>query len=383
MTPPSAIDDIELHVFGPGYGEGLLIHVGQGDWIVVDSCVDTSGQPAALKWLRRVGVNPATAVKLLVATHWHDDHVRGLAEIFRACPAAEFVCSGAMSSPELLALAYEAENAAIKNTSGLDELRAIIDELSRRRRESGAKSLGLGQTLATSNCRLFQRPGSLPCEVWSLSPSSSEVQAAMSLFADEFNAQRTEWQTRRRIVARTPNTTSVVLWIAVANRGMLLGADLEEAGAGGRAAMPDAGWAAIVSSTARPQFRSSAFKVPHHGSPTAHHDAVWETMLEPEPAAVLTPFEKGRVTLPRLEDCERILARTPAAYISTKSSSKRYKPTDKVVKWAMQDRAPRTRTEPGHVILRATATDPGSTWRTELADGACTLREFASSLEAE
>lgn len=383
MTSPIGIDDIELHVFGPGYGEGLLLHVGHGDWIVVDSCVDTAGQPSALKWLRHVGVDPATAVKLVVATHWHDDHVRGLAEVFRECSAAEFVCSGAMLSQELLALAYDAENAGIKNSSGVDELRGIADELQRRRKVSGGKSLGLGQTLASANSRLFQRLGPLPCEVWSLSPSSAELQAAMNLFAEEFNKQGAEWQTRRRIVARTPNTTSVVLWISVGQRGLLLGADLEESGSSASGAMVDAGWSAIVSSSARPQARSSVFKIPHHGSPTGHHDGVWDTMLEPETAAVVTPFLNGRVKLPRLEDCERILSRTPSAYISTKSSSKRYKPTDKVVKWAMHDRAPRTRNEPGHVVLRASSTDASSVWRTELTDGACTLREFASSLPSD
>jgi hypothetical protein len=284
-----------------------------------------------------------------------------------------------MLSEELLALAYDAESAGMKNSSGVDELREIANELQRRRRESVAKSLGLGQKFASSNCRLFLRSGDLPCEVWSLSPSSAELQAAMDLFAKELNKQGAEWQTRRRIVARTPNTTSVVLWISVGQRGMLLGADLEEMGSKSGAPLFDAGWSAIVSSTSRPQALSSAFKVPHHGSRTGYHPGVWDTMLESKTAAVVTPFVKGRVTLPQLEDCERILSRTPTAYISTKSSSKRYKPTDKVVKWAMQDLAPRTRNEPGHVILRASSTDDSSVWRAELLDGACTLREFVSS----
>ncbi|MCW5790244.1 MAG: MBL fold metallo-hydrolase [Polyangiaceae bacterium] len=273
------MDDIELHVFGPGYGEGLLLHLGHGDWIVVDSCVDTAGQPSALKWLRHIGVDPATAVKLVVATHWHDDHVRGLAEVFRACASAQFVCSGAMLSEELLTLAYDAEKASMKNSSGVDELRKITDELVRRQQATGARSLGSGHVFASSNCRLFQRQGSIPCEIWSLSPSSAELQATMSLFAEEFSRQGAEWHARRRIIARTPNTTSVVLWISVGQRRILLGADLEVGSVKGGTAMVDAGWSAIVSSSARPQERSSAFKIPHHGSPSAHHDGVWDRML--------------------------------------------------------------------------------------------------------
>ena len=52
-------------------------------------------QPA-LEYLQRIGHNPASSVRLIVATHWHDDHIRGLAEVVRTCAAADFYCSSAL-----------------------------------------------------------------------------------------------------------------------------------------------------------------------------------------------------------------------------------------------------------------------------------------------
>src|SRR5262249_40499519 len=44
--------EIDVVVVGPGFGECILIHIGDGDWIIVDSCLDnSSGRPAALFFL--------------------------------------------------------------------------------------------------------------------------------------------------------------------------------------------------------------------------------------------------------------------------------------------------------------------------------------------
>jgi hypothetical protein len=36
-------DEIDVIVVGPGFGESILVHIGDGDWIIVDSCLDASG----------------------------------------------------------------------------------------------------------------------------------------------------------------------------------------------------------------------------------------------------------------------------------------------------------------------------------------------------
>ena len=46
-SAPSA-REIEVSLFGPGYGECVLVHLGEGQWMIVDSCVEqgSSSQPA-------------------------------------------------------------------------------------------------------------------------------------------------------------------------------------------------------------------------------------------------------------------------------------------------------------------------------------------------
>ncbi len=33
-------DEIEVSLIGPGYGESVLVHLGDGEWVVADSCVE-------------------------------------------------------------------------------------------------------------------------------------------------------------------------------------------------------------------------------------------------------------------------------------------------------------------------------------------------------
>jgi hypothetical protein len=99
-------DEIDVVVVGPGFGESILVHIGDGDWIIVDSCLDSSSdRPAALVFFEYIGVDPTTAVKLICASHWHDDHVGGIADLVQVCTGAEFACSAALNRGEFVELA--------------------------------------------------------------------------------------------------------------------------------------------------------------------------------------------------------------------------------------------------------------------------------------
>lgn len=289
----------------------------------MDACRRRGKPPAALEWLEGLGVDVAKAVKLVVATHWHDDHVKGLAETLRACEGAAFVCSSALLSDELITLACDAKSACLRSSSGLDEPNGVLEVLRDRRRGTVSRTVGSGYTLVSADKRVFLRTSEPSCEVWSLSPSSAEIELSLRHFATMIESQA-HGQARRRITSSTPNNTAVALWVSVGERVMLLGADLEERRENprGRPAC-DAGWTAIIGSAARPQGRAEVFKVAHHGSETAHNDEIWTTLVAEEPTAVLTPFEKGRVRLPGKDDCERILDRAALAYSSARHRHQR------------------------------------------------------------
>ena len=48
------------------------------------------------RYLESIGLNPGQVVNLIVATHWHDDHIRGLARLVSECKEATFSCAAAL-----------------------------------------------------------------------------------------------------------------------------------------------------------------------------------------------------------------------------------------------------------------------------------------------
>jgi glyoxylase-like metal-dependent hydrolase (beta-lactamase superfamily II) len=100
-------DEFEVSVFGPGTGESIVLHLGGGAWAIVDSCrYPPTNDPAPLAYLEQIGVS-TSQVEFVFASHWHDDHVQGLAETLEACPRAEFGCSGAYTGHQFEALTLE------------------------------------------------------------------------------------------------------------------------------------------------------------------------------------------------------------------------------------------------------------------------------------
>ena len=103
MKPPNS-DEVEITVFGPGYGEAIAIHVGSGRAIIVDSCLDNAGRPATIGYLKQLGVDVASQVEAVAASHWHDDHTKGLSTVIDECRSASFCLSSALQKQEFVGL---------------------------------------------------------------------------------------------------------------------------------------------------------------------------------------------------------------------------------------------------------------------------------------
>lgn len=304
-SPPKA-SELEVSIFGPGVGECVVVHLGFSEWMIVDSCIDRQTRmPVAKAYLTRLGV-ALDAVKLVVVTHWHDDHMRGAAEIVREAGAARFACSAALRSEEFATLlACGAES--MTSSSGIDEFRKILDAL-RQRRARGVPAANAGPDhWATHGQVLYERPardGVSQARVLSLSPSAATVTRALRELGQLLPQ---EGEPKRRI-RQGANQVSVALWIDAGYQRALLGSDLP-AGTG-----PSGGWSAVLSSSTRPAQRARILKVPHHGSQSADEPAIWTEMLEAEPWAVVTPFASGKTPLPTEADLKRLIKRTPNAY---------------------------------------------------------------------
>lgn len=367
-------DEAEVSVFGPGYGESVLVHLGQHEWMIVDSCINsTSGMPAALEYLQGLGINPAKAVKLIIATHWHDDHIRGLSTIFRVCESARFVCSGALRSQEFLTLIKASGTRSLMTSSGVQEFDQIIDMLRERQKKSTRRE-AIGPGWAIADRLLWRRLPSegVSCEVSALSPSDAAITLAHHEIA---RLLPQEGKPKRRVVAQPPNLVAVVLWVRIDNVNLLLGSDLEET------ANPGIGWSVIVDSPSRPVGSASMLKVPHHGSVTADQPRVWTEMLESEPVVALTPFHQGSVTLPTHADVDRIRNRTTKAYITSAIATRKSKRRSGIVEKTIREtvRSIRESQGPiGQVRLRRHAGPPAPTgWNVDLFGAACFLNSLS------
>ena len=89
--------EVEITVLGKGCGESIVVHAGDGAWVVIDSfCENPTSDPAPLVYLNRIGVDVARDVTAVVLTHLHADHYRGIAKVVRDCEAAWFYLPGVL-----------------------------------------------------------------------------------------------------------------------------------------------------------------------------------------------------------------------------------------------------------------------------------------------
>jgi len=311
-------------------------------------------------------VDPSTAVKLVIATHWHDDHIRGLSTIFEECESAEFACSGAVQTDEFLELEEIYRMRPEIRIPGISEFSKILTLVKER-----STSRIISFKLASSDKLLWQKnlnDGEFikECKIHALSPSDASIIISNCEIARLIPREE---ENPTRIPALSPNHTSIVLLVEIEEDSILLGSDLEETG-------DLRGWSAILESKTRPQVKASYFKIPHHGSATGNHDDIWTLLLKSSPISVLTPFAIGNVLLPTQSDIERIYEKTDDAF----STGSPQRPTtkgrgslvDKQIK-EMGIKLRQVKYSSGQVRARGHYTNGEIGWKIDLLNGAIPL----------
>ena len=296
---PPAEDEIEVTLFGPGYGEAIAVHLGSGAWLLIDSCIDPEVKaPASGEYLDRIRVEPGQ-VRTIVASHWHDDHVRGISKLAYKYPEADFVVSAVFNEKEAAAfLSAYGGKATPRLTGGTKELFSAF----------GSRNnvfYALHRSLVIDDA--FNEKAVI---VTALSP----MHAAFS----QYIAHLAQYLPKKGdSINHAPelkeNLVAVVLHIDLGDDAILLGSDLED--------HASFGWTAIVadqwSGKRRP---ATAYKVAHHGSYTGDCPQMWSTLLQTEPVSCLTPWVLMGNRLPTEEDNRRMKGRSSRAYIASASS---------------------------------------------------------------
>lgn len=307
MTPAPkdkpAADELEVSLFGPGVGESVVVHVGAGKWMVVDSCIDAdTASPPALTYLNEIGVDVAKDVDVLVVSHWHDDHTAGMTTLFKACHRARLVCSAAMNSQEFFTLVAASTKIHLLagRGSGIDEMAALFGELRARRTKSGGRVVAPTYALANTIVHRSDSLDGVPaCVVEALSPSSASLSRA-SLSVVRL------MEPKKALPSPGPNELSVALHVSFGETEAVLAADLEN---GSSDAL---GWRAVFADDRNRGKGATLLKVAHHGSKGADHAPLFGGMLANVQLAGVTPFNS--CGLPTTADIARLKARGAPVY---------------------------------------------------------------------
>lgn len=376
QTHPSP-NEIEISVFGPGYGESILIHAGHGKWLIIDSCIDpSSSQPAPLKYLHAIGADTSRDVVFIVATHWHDDHIRGMSIILNECINAQFGCSIALRDKEFLTLAALYAKDQDQGYPGSREMFESLQIASVRKLNGERPSIKWAQSdriLWNDGITYNDQVGFTPTSLVALSPSDEMTKKSVQTIACAVSAA-TKGMPPSKLIPFLPNDAAVALRFEAGCHSVLLGSDLESSND------PLIGWRAVLSSALGKNRTSSVYKTSHHGSLSGDHNAIWNELLIKQPISITTPFNHGRHTIPTINDRMRILSKTRKAFISA-HPDKKVKPkkirSPKVEMFI--NSAAKTRclsvANVGHVRWRAPMDEIEHTGSIELFNGALHLAE--------
>lgn len=273
---------MEIIFFGNGYGESILIKLSNDDLVLIDSCYDYEKmQSAALTYLQNEGIDFTKAIKSIIITHWHDDHVKGLADVIEKCKGANvFIPNGYTGKEFIDLLLLRAKRDYMPGNEFSKILTNKSLRESNRLRKAGAQTF----ILHLDQNRYLE----------ALSPSGEESQLLFDSLAASFvTGKLPDKKNGLSIAIRAIDDDSIVL----------LGADVEY-----YQGSVTKGWGAILnehsSRTIATQHKADLFKIPHHGSITGHCDEVYSSMLVPDPLLIICSFSPSK--LPRDSDINRL-----------------------------------------------------------------------------
>jgi glyoxylase-like metal-dependent hydrolase (beta-lactamase superfamily II) len=237
-------DALNLWVFGPGFGEFVVVHVPPDGWLAIDGCVANKES-----WPQRFFEDLDFIPTHVLLTHPHQDHAAGIVELIDDATGDEL-----STWPRLGVLEPYVATPAVPDV------------------ELGFHGQDANGVLTAMRTRWTRRPA---CK-WSLTVGSREqIGTGKALVLSPEPGPG----------SRDPNERATALELVWQNTRLVIGADLVET--------PGHGWSRALHR--RPQARQyHALKVPHHGSPAALHVPLLQRQEgEDEAAYVLTPYSKG------------------------------------------------------------------------------------------
>ncbi len=249
--------------------------------MIVDSCLDDNDKPAALEYLYSIGVDVSTDVRIIIISHFHNDHILGLPEIINKCSSAKVIISQALNTSEFHKYLSHISKYGSEETR-MSELNKVMDcfkDLVAQRRFGKAQS----------DRQLYKSTTGI--NITALSPSDDDINESDTEFANLYKVSENTIGTPKAVSLINPNNYSIVLRVNKDGHKeeILLGADLEVRKKGG--------WESVCNCINKPGANViNIFKIPHHGSSNGYHARTWKELISAQPYCILTTF--GPSSLP-------------------------------------------------------------------------------------
>lgn len=265
--PPLTPDRLQILVFGPGFGELVLVRAPPGDWLVVDGCATRDEASYALAVLDHY--DQRDNVRFIAMTHPHEDHAGGIAELvdalMRRASTARWPQLGMIWPAPPTEPVTGDEQAQFRGARVQQALAAILDRWEHK--PSCRWNLIRGDTRELGDATLRV-----------LSPSPG----ARTRFMTALTAGEAASFDKNQIA-----TAIEVIW---KSHHIVLGSDLVE--------KPGKGWSEVL------DFRQGVIghgiaKVAHHGSVHALHEPLIRSRQSLERHFIVTPYASK--DLPRFD----------------------------------------------------------------------------------
>jgi len=310
-------DEVELAIFGPGYGESIVIHIPKIGWGIVDCCEFGKFSSKIVPPLEYLIYQNVNNIAFLILTHPHADHFNGMEKIIsNYIGKIDRICR--YTGESVRELTAYLTHRGIKGNPGAKKF-SIILEAFNKAVSNGAERRYLGantQIIPAQKRTVNGKP--IKIEVLSLSPLAEDEEVYNNLLKDALVEPGKEL---RQIPDRQHNLIASAIRIAVGKVVVILGSDVE------KGESQNSGWHGIMNSIDSSNMCIKMLKVPHHGSPNAYCKNAWEEHCKlGKIISIITPYSRGVGPRPSEKDIKRISHYSE--YIGITSQLKFLRPVD-------------------------------------------------------
>lgn len=287
---------LEVHIFGAGQGESVVLRLPGNQWGVIDCFaqeIDDCGTNPSLQFLKNQGVE---TLDFLCMTHPHRDHVRGMSQFLREFEIRSFWRPVSMSQQRLewILKTIHGENwlpEEPKATEDVEELFLVFSMLKGKNPDL-LKGRPPKTELGTTKTLLSSQEHS-PVKIWALAPSASQADRYENSLARNFGEDR-KYRRPGKNDRPDHNISSMALLVEFGETRLVLGGDVLKSG-----------WDDVMTNFDAAPLSAQLVKVSHHGSAGAYCPGLWEAFSDgTKPISVITPYRNSG--LPREKGLEHI-----------------------------------------------------------------------------